>query len=104
MSRSLSSSGLSLSCVAAILQFDAAQARGGVDQILIELAPVGADLLDLAFERRFRFRRLALLVARRFEFFIALLECVELFGLPFCASRQGAPAPRAAAAAKRDRQ
>ena len=50
---------------------------GGVDQVLIELAPVGADLFDLAFERGFGFGGFALLIARRFEFLVALLERVE---------------------------
>ena len=43
MLRSLSSSGLSRASVAGDLGFDAAHAAGGVDQVLVELAPVGAD-------------------------------------------------------------
>ena len=46
------------------LRFDAAQARGGVDQVLIELAAVGADLLDLALERGFGFGRFAAAASR----------------------------------------
>ena len=42
------------------LAFDAAQAAGGVDQILVELAAVGAELFDLALERGFVLGRLAL--------------------------------------------
>src|SRR5262249_44846776 len=59
-------------------RFDAAQARRGVDQILVELAAVGADLLDLAFDRGLGIRRLALLAVQLFEILVVLLEQVEL--------------------------
>ena len=62
------------------LGLDGAQARGGVDQALVELAAVAADLLDLALDRGFGFGGFALRAAQRFEFFVALLEQVELAG------------------------
>ena len=61
------------------LAFDAAQAAGGVDQILVELAAVGAELFDLALERGFVLGRLALRLARGIEFVVALLDGVEFF-------------------------
>ncbi len=45
------------------LGFDAAQPRGGVDQVLRQFAAVGADLLDLALEGGLGLGRFALLVA-----------------------------------------
>ena len=60
------------------LAFDAAQPGGGVDQILVELAAVGAELFDLALERGLGLDRLALRVARGLQFLVALLEGVEL--------------------------
>ena len=63
------------------LDFDAAQPCGGIDQILVELAAVGPDLLDLALERGLGLGRLALLLARGLELLVVLLERVELFGL-----------------------
>ena len=58
--------------------FDAAHARGGIDELLVERAPIVAERLDLAFELGLVFRRLALLGARRFEFLIALLESIRI--------------------------
>ena len=103
------------------LRFDVADAAGGVDQVLVELAAVGADLLDLALERGLGLDRLALRIARGLEVLVALLERVELFGLvglPACArlnrallrraprrrarSAIRAPAPRQARSADRD--
>ena len=86
---SLSSRGLSRSCVAATLDSTPRKRRSGIDQILIELAAVGADLFDLALERSFGLGRLALLVARRFELLIALLERVELFRFAVLRRRMG---------------
>ena len=89
MLRSLSSSGLSRASVAATFVFDAANAAGGIDQVLIELAAVGAELFDFALERGFGLGRLALRVARGLEFLITLLERVELSDLSFCARWAG---------------
>ena len=50
------------------LGLDGAGARGGIDQVLVELATIGADLLDLALERGLGFGRFALRVARGLEF------------------------------------
>src|SRR5262249_51224208 len=54
-------------------------AAGCIDQVLIELAPVRADLFDLATESSLLLGRFALLVPDGLEFFIALLERIELF-------------------------
>ena len=73
------------------LGFQVAQARGGVDQVLVELAPVGADLLDLELERGLGVGRLALRVARGLEFagrcccrFQLLRVCAALRRLFLC--------------------
>ena len=60
------------------LGLDVADARGGVDELLIELAPVFAERLDFALELGLAFRRLALLGARGVEFLIVLLERVRI--------------------------
>src|SRR6185437_1026656 len=61
------------------LRFDTTNAAGGIDQVPIELAAVGAELFDFALERRFALGRLALRVTRGLEILITLLEGVELF-------------------------
>ena len=58
--------------------FDAAHARGGIDELLVERPPIVAERLDLAFELGLVLRRLALPGARRFEFLIALLESIRI--------------------------
>ena len=63
------------------LGLDRTQAAGGIDQGLIELATIGADLLDLALERGLGFGRFALRVAGGLELLVVLLERVELLGL-----------------------
>ena len=63
------------------LRFDAADAAGGIDQVLVELAAVGADLFDLALERGFGFDRFSLRVTRGLEVLVVLFEGVELFRL-----------------------
>ena len=55
-----------------------AHARGGVDELLIERAPIGAEGVDLPPEFRLAFCRLALFGARRVEFLIVLLERVGI--------------------------
>src|SRR5262249_25498637 len=62
------------------LLLHAADAGGGVDDLLIELAPVVADRLDLALELDFILQRLALLGAERLELLVAFLEGVEAGG------------------------
>ncbi len=54
--------------------FDVADARRGVDQLLIELAAVRAQRLDLAPQLGLAFRRIALTRARGVEFLIVLFE------------------------------
>ena len=61
--------------------FNATQTAGRIDQVLIELAPVNADLFDLTLKRYFGLGRLALLIAGGFELLVMLLERVELFCL-----------------------
>ncbi|HZQ12830.1 MAG TPA: hypothetical protein VFB31_08485 [Pseudolabrys sp.] len=63
------------------LGLDAAQPRRGIDQVLVELAAIGADLLDLALEGGFGVGRFALRLARRLELLVVLLERVEALGL-----------------------
>ena len=63
------------------LGLDAARARCSVDQVLVELAAVGADLLDLALECGFGFGRLALRVTGGLELLVVPLERVEGFAL-----------------------
>ena len=58
-------------------RLDIAHARRGVDELLVERAPIVAERVDLALELRLAFRRLALPRARRFEFLIALFEGVR---------------------------
>src|SRR6185312_7464152 len=60
------------------LGFDLAQFCRAVDQRLVELAPVVADLLDLALDLGFGLGRLLLLLAQRLELFVALLQRVGL--------------------------
>ena len=72
------------------LGLEIARARGGVDQFLIELAPVGADLLDLALERGLGVGGFALGVAGVLEFLVALLEVGRNRGL----RRLPCPAPQ----------
>ena len=57
---------------------DVAHARRGIDQLLVERAPIVADRLDLAPELGLAFRRCAFLRADRIEFLIALLERVGI--------------------------
>jgi len=59
---------------------DAAHAGGCVDRFLVELAPVVADRLDLAFEPRRVLERSALLGAERFQLLVACLEGIEICG------------------------
>ena len=58
------------SWVAPIFDFDVAQASGSIDEILIELAAVGANLFDFPLEASFRVSRLPLLVSRCLELFV----------------------------------
>ena len=69
---SLSSSGLRRSWVWAMRSSTLDDARGGIDQLLVELAPVVADRFDLALELGLVLQRPALLGAERFEFLVAL--------------------------------
>ena len=55
----------------------AADAGRGVDELLVELAPVVSELLDLALEQRFVLGCLALLGAQHLELLVALLDRVE---------------------------
>ena len=57
--------------------FHGGDARGGVDDLLVELAAIVADELDLALELCLFLQRLALLGAQRLELLVALLEAVE---------------------------
>ena len=77
IARSLSSSGLSLASVSAIRAFGRAQAAGGVDQRLVELAAVLADGVDFELEPGLGLRGLLLLGADVFEFLVALAQRVE---------------------------
>ena len=59
------------------LGFEAAQTAGGIDQVLRQLAAVGADLFDLAIEGGLGFCGLALTLARGLEFLVVSLEGIE---------------------------
>src|SRR5215471_94568 len=50
----------------------------GVDDLLIEFAPIVADRLDLAFEPRLVLQRSALLGAERFQLLVACLEGIQI--------------------------
>src|SRR5262244_2154135 len=52
----------------------------GVDDLLIEFAPIVADRLDLALEPRFALERSALLGAERFQLLVACFERTEICG------------------------
>ena len=62
------------------LVLHATDAGRGVDDLLIELAPVVADRLDLALEPCLVLGRLALLGAQRLELLVALLDRIETGG------------------------
>src|SRR5665213_2163121 len=61
-------------------RFDAANTTGGVDQVLIELAAVGAELFDFPLERGLGFGRLALGIACGLEVLVWLFQRVKFFG------------------------
>ncbi len=52
----------------------------GVDDLLIEFAPIVADRLDLAFEPRLILKRPAPLGAERFQLLVACLEGIQICG------------------------
>jgi hypothetical protein len=58
--------------------FDVADPRRGVDELLVERAPIRADGLDLALEFGLGLQDRALPGARAVEFLIALLEDIEI--------------------------
>src|SRR4029079_17497629 len=60
--------------------FHRGNARCGVDDLLVELATIVADLLDLALELGLVLKRAALLRTQLFELLVALLELVESSG------------------------
>ena len=72
---------------------DVAHARGGVDELLVERAPIVTDRVDFPLELRLDFRRLALLGASRLEFLIVLFEGVRV-GSRGCGSGRGGRWPR----------
>ena len=59
------------------LCFQRAHALRRCDQVLIELAPVGGDRLDLTGEGGLRFRRFALFGADRVEVAVALFQRID---------------------------
>ena len=61
------------------LRLNAADAAGGIDQVLVELAAIGAQLFDLALERGLGLDRSALRIAHSLEVLVVLLERVKLF-------------------------
>ncbi len=83
---SRSSSGFRRACVVSMFVLDVADVGGGVDELLIERAPVGADGLDLELESGLGFQGRALLGARGVELLVVLLEHVEI---GFCRRARG---------------
>src|SRR5208282_2942025 len=72
---------------------DVAHARGGVDELLVERAPIITDRVDFPLELRLDFCRLALLGASRLEFLIVLFEGIRVGGRG-CGSGRGGRRPR----------
>ena len=96
---------MSRASVSAIRSSAVAQAGGGVDQGLVELAPILADGVDFVLELGLGFGGLFLLRANRLELLVALAQRVERrLGAGWDRKGDGraqAPAPRSARGANR---